>query len=135
MARSSCREGPVSSRDDTNNGAFWSLGWVGGDVVNSVKRTDTAYVHRNVSTLLRPTTVWDDDAPASVSDGLNAWTDDVISIIDPFTPNESYQNFPNRHLTDWQEQYYAENFDRLVDVKTKYDKGNLFRNPQSIPTR
>jgi FAD/FMN-containing dehydrogenase len=70
-----------------------------------------------------------------VSDGLNAWTDEVIATIAPFTPEESYQNFPNRSLTDWQQLYYAENYERLVDVKTKYDPGNLFQHPRSIPPR
>jgi FAD/FMN-containing dehydrogenase len=38
-------------------------------------------------------------------------------------------------LQNWQELYYAENFDRLVEIKTKYDPNDLFNNPQSIPTR
>jgi FAD/FMN-containing dehydrogenase len=68
-----------------------------------------------------------------VADGLNAWTNAVIATIAPSTPNESYQNFPNRMITDWQEEYYAENFPRLVSVKAKYDPQNLFQNAQSIP--
>ncbi len=123
------------SRSDDANGSYWSLGWVGGDVIGSFSRTDTAYVHRDVNTLLRPTTVWPDNAPASVGDELNAWTAEVIAAITPFTPDESYQNFPNLSLKNWDQQYYAENFERLVDVKTKYDPANLFNNPQSIPTR
>lgn len=123
------------SRSDDANGSIWSLGWVGGDVMNAISRTATAYAHRGMMTLLRPTTVWPNDAPASVSDGLNAWTSEVIEAIAPFTPDESYQNFPNRSLANWQQLYYAENFERLVDVKTKYDPGNLFNNPQSIPVR
>jgi FAD/FMN-containing dehydrogenase len=123
------------SRSAEANGSIWSLGWIGGAVVNAVSRTATAYVHRNMTTLLRPTTVWSNDAPSSVSDGLNSWTDGVIATIAPFTPEESYQNFPNRSLANWQQLYYAENLERLIDVKTKYDPQNLFNNPQSIPTR
>jgi FAD/FMN-containing dehydrogenase len=123
------------SRTETANGAMWSLGWVGGDVVNAIGRTDTAYVHRNMTTLLHPSVVWEDDAPASVGDDLRAWTDEVIAAIAPHTSDESYQNFPNRRIVDWQSAYYAENFDRLVDVKTRYDNSNLFNNPQSIPPR
>ena len=33
------------SRDTNNNGSVWSLGWVGGDMVRSVPRSATAYVH------------------------------------------------------------------------------------------
>lgn len=123
------------SRSADANGSIWSLGWVGGDVVGTFARTDTAYVHRDALTLLRPTTVWPNDAPASVGDGLNAWTDQVIATIAPYTPDESYQNFPNRAIENSGALYYAENLERLIDVKTKYDKTNLFNNPQSIPTR
>ncbi|HEX4163226.1 MAG TPA: FAD-binding oxidoreductase [Acidimicrobiales bacterium] len=121
------------SRDNDNNGSIWSLGWVGGSVVDKYARTDMAYVHRGVSTLMRPTTVWDDDADPSVGRDLNDWTNAVIDVLNPYTPNESYQNFPNRMISDWQQAYYAENFPRLVEVKTKYDPGNLFQNAQSIP--
>ncbi len=123
------------SRSETANGSMWSLGWGGGDVVSSIGRTETAYVHRNMTTLLRPTPEWPDDAPASVGEEIVAWTDNVIAAIAPYTPEESYQNFPNRGIANWQRQYYAENFDRLVDVKTQYDRKNLFNNPQSIPPK
>ena len=122
-------------RSSDANGSIWSLGWVGGDVIGRFARTDTAYVHRDATTLLRPTTVWPNDAPESVGNELNAWTDQVIATIAPHTLDESYQNFPNRAIENWQQQYYAENFDRLVDVKTAYDPGNLFNNVQSIPVR
>jgi FAD/FMN-containing dehydrogenase len=121
------------SKTDDANGSIWSLGWVGGGMVDTFSRTETAYVHRNMHTLWRPTTVWPDDADPSVGDDLNAWTDSIIDILAPNTPSESYQNFPNRSLDDWAEQYYAENFQRLVEVKAAYDPANLFHNPQSIP--
>ncbi len=123
------------SRSADANGSIWSLGWVGGEVVGKFARSDTAYVHRDPLTLWRPTTVWPNDGPASVGDGLNAWTDQVIATIAPYTPDESYQNFANRAIKNSSQQYYGENLDRLIDVKTKYDKDNLFNNPQSIPTR
>lgn len=123
------------TRTADSNGSFWSLGWVGGSVVNSVGPRETAYVHRNVSTLLRATPDWAEDAPASVSDGLQAWARQMIALIKPHTPNESYQNFPNRGIKDWKRQYYGENYPRLRDVKTKYDPDNVFRNAQSIPPR
>lgn len=122
------------SRSANANGGIWSLGWVGG-VVSKYGRTDTAYVHRDSMTLMRPTTVWPNGGPASVGDGLNAWTDQVIATITPYTLDESYQNFPNTAIKNHGQQYYAENLDRLIDVKTKYDQHNLFNNPQSIPTR
>jgi len=123
------------SRTDESNGSMWSLGWIGGKVVDSIGRRDTAYVHRGMLTMLRATPVWAIGAPPSVRDGLIAWTNQMISLIAPYTPAESYQNFPNRGIKDWKREYYAENYSRLVDVKTKYDRHNLFQNAQSIPPR
>jgi len=123
------------SRSDETNGSMWSLGWIGGRVVNSIGRRETAYVHRDMLTMLRATPVWALDASKSTIDDLMAWTHQMIDLIRPHTPNESYQNFPNRDIKDWKREYYAENYDRLVKVKTKYDRHNLFHNPQSIPPR
>jgi FAD/FMN-containing dehydrogenase len=122
-------------RTMNNNGSFWSLGWIGGEAVNSLGRTDTAYVHRDMLTLLRATPVWEAHAPPSVGKELVHWAKDVIATIAPYTPAESYQNFPNREIKDWQQQYYAENFERLVSVKGRYDPGDFFHNRQSIPPR
>jgi FAD/FMN-containing dehydrogenase len=99
-----------------------------------VPRADTAYVHRGVTTLLRPTTVWPNGETA-MGDELNAWTDAVIETLKPVTLAESYQNFPNRMIEDWEQLYFGENYARLVDVKTKYDPDNLFNNPQSVQPR
>ena len=123
------------TRTAAENGSMWSLGWVGGPVVGSVGRRETAYVHRDALTLLRATPVWKIDSSKSVRDGLMAWTNQMISLIAPYTPAESYQNFPNRGIKSYKRQYYAENYSRLVKIKTKYDPDNIFRNPQSIPPR
>ena len=128
---------------DGPSGSLWSLGWVGGNVMNSVGRTETAYVHRNMSTLLRPTCAWPDDAaregiddaPGSVGGDLLAWTEEMIAAVVPETPHESYQNFPNRLIKDWKQQYYAENLDKLMKVKTKYDPANLFNNARVFPPK
>jgi FAD/FMN-containing dehydrogenase len=121
-------------RTDDANGSVWSLAWVGGDVVNAVPRDATAYVHRGVTTLLRPTTVWP-NGEDGIGDELNAWTDSVIETLRPVTLDESYQNFPNRSIENWEQLYFAENYERLVDVKTQYDPTNLFSNPQSVQPR
>ncbi|WP_022885619.1 FAD-binding oxidoreductase [Glaciibacter superstes] len=122
------------SRTETDNAAMFMLGWVGGDVVDRFDRTETAYVHRGMKNMVRPSPVWSNTADAGVADDLMDWTDDVISVFDPHTPRESYQNFPNRRIDDWAQQYYAENLDRLIDVKAEWDPDNLFHSEQSIPT-
>jgi FAD/FMN-containing dehydrogenase len=123
------------SRTPESNGAIWSLGWVGGSVVDRFAPTDTAYVHRGMKTLLRPTPVWRNDDPSSVGNEMMGWTLDATSVIDPHVPGNSYQNFPNRFLDGWQHAYYGTNWTRLVDVKTAYDPRNVFTSVQGIPPR
>ncbi len=113
--------------------AVWCMGWVGGSVVGGVPASATAYVHRDVTTLVRPTIAWPTDSLAGKD--LRAWRDQVVADYRPYTPNESYQNFPCLDLADYLEAYYGTNLNRLIDVKTKYDPKNLFKYVQSIPVR
>ncbi|MEA2234484.1 MAG: hypothetical protein QOD83_4300, partial [Solirubrobacteraceae bacterium] len=69
--------------------------------MDSAGRRDTAYVHRNMLTMLRATAVWETNAPAAIADGLVGWTKQVVATIAPHTANESYQSFPNRGIRDW----------------------------------
>jgi hypothetical protein len=73
---------------------MWSLGWVGGEVVGKFRRRDTAYAHRDALTLLRATPGLAIDAPKSVQKELIAWINQMIRLILPYSPGESYQNFP-----------------------------------------
>ena len=122
-------------RSAATHGELWMLGWVGGPVLDRFARDETAYVHRGMKSMVRPSPVWSDLAtPEQVRD-LEDWTDEVIGVLEPHTPRESYQNFPNRRIVDWQEQYYAENLERLIEVKTQWDPDNLFTSAQTIEPR
>lgn len=120
------------SRTASTNVQFWMIGWVGGAIMDSIGRTDTAYVHRGMTELLRPTPVWANLTDAALVVDLEAWTTAVVDVLDPHTPRESYQNFPNRAIEDWPEQYFAENLARLREVKAEWDPDGVFRSPQAL---
>jgi FAD/FMN-containing dehydrogenase len=120
------------SRTATTNVQFWMMGWVGGAVIDSIGRTDSAYVHRGMTSLLRPTPIWANLTDAPLVADLEAWTGAVIEELAPYTPRESYQNFPNRAIEDWPEQYFAENLDRLREVKAAWDPDGVFRSAQGL---
>ncbi|MEV6683850.1 FAD-binding oxidoreductase [Streptomyces sp. NPDC051130] len=96
-------------------------------------RTDTAFVHR------------DTEFYAGYSLGLNeakytpedeaagrAWAEAGFRAIDPYSNHESYQNFIDPSLTDWKTAYYGENYARLLTVKRKYDRHQVFSFAQGI---
>jgi FAD/FMN-containing dehydrogenase len=123
------------SRSASDNAQLWMLGWVGGDVVDRFSRGETAYVHRGVRNMLRPSPVWSNLSAEPVARDLQQWTDAAVAIMEQDVLRESYQNFPNLSLVDWQELYYAENLQRLIDVKTQWDPDNRFTSAQTIAPR
>jgi FAD/FMN-containing dehydrogenase len=41
-------------------------------------------------------------------------------------------NFPDPDLNDWPTAYYGDNYGRLAQVKTHYDRHRVFRYDQGI---
>jgi hypothetical protein len=44
-----------------------------------------------------------------------------------------FPNFPDPELEDSASAYYGPNYQRLVQVKARYDPGSFFRFRQSLP--
>ncbi|CAG8792830.1 24263_t:CDS:2, partial [Cetraspora pellucida] len=111
----------------------------GGGNFNNLSRTETAYVHRNfmydimiqIDLPLQSDGTYVEDKKARKC--LTRLDKFGIKFQKKYTSNESFQNYIDRRLDDWQCRYYGENFERLVDIKKKYDPSNVFNWKQSIP--
>ncbi|HEX9415189.1 MAG TPA: FAD-binding oxidoreductase [Gaiellaceae bacterium] len=105
-----------------------------GGAISRVPPDATAFVHREAMFLMAYDTDWTvDDPPALVSANVD-WLHGLADAIRPHVSQQAYQNFIDRSQPDWHEAYYGGNFDRLVQVKKKYDPNNFFHFEQSIPT-
>jgi FAD/FMN-containing dehydrogenase len=60
------------------------------------------------------------------------FVDAGFAALNPYSNGETYQNFIDPRLPDWERSYYAENYPRLMQVKSVYDPHNAFRFAQSI---
>jgi hypothetical protein len=83
----------------------------------------TAVPHRDPSYNLLIASGWTD--PATTKENI-AWTRDTYSELEPFFTGRRYVNY----FSDDDAQVrsaYGPNYDRLVDVKRRYDPENLFR--------
>ncbi|MFL5798285.1 MAG: FAD-binding oxidoreductase [Actinomycetota bacterium] len=104
-----------------------------GGAINRVPRDATAFVHRNSRFLAQYSTRWPPGASDQVVDANVAWLDAFHHAMRPFSSGLAYVNYIDPTLTDWQHAYYGANLARLVHVKARYDPGNFFQFPQSIP--
>ena len=104
-----------------------------GGVSNKIARSATAYVHRSAQAALEFEVGWfKDTTPKQVAENV-AWLQALERALQPYVNGEAYQNFIDPTLADWKQAYYAENFERLVAVKRRYDPDDVFHFPQGIP--
>ncbi|GAA4368736.1 BBE domain-containing protein [Agromyces bauzanensis] len=82
--------------------------------------------------LLRPTPVWANLTDAALVADLEGWTSAATDVLEAHTPRESYQNFPNRAIEDWPQQYFAENLGRLRAAKAEWDPAGVFTSAQAL---
>ncbi|MBI4469979.1 MAG: FAD-binding oxidoreductase [Acidobacteria bacterium] len=117
----------------TKVGATWKFFLLGG-AISRLRPADTAYVHRDASMISSIEVDWDaTEEGTDVVIGNEMWLNEFHASMRPYTSEHSYQNFIDASQTDWQRAYYGTNLERLIEIKTKYDRTNVFHFPQSIP--
>ncbi|HEY8978182.1 MAG TPA: FAD-binding oxidoreductase [Streptomyces sp.] len=94
---------------------------------------ETAYPHRDATYVIDIGTHWrPGTAPAAVDDLLAQSRTVHRMLRHRLDTHAAYVNFPDPDLRDWQHAYYGANYERLVEVKRRYDPTGLFRYAQSI---
>jgi FAD/FMN-containing dehydrogenase len=105
--------------------------WHYGGAISRVAPDATPFGSRNAPYLFSVDTVWDDP---NDQDRSIAWARDLLTTMKPHSTGGMYINFPGmgeegEALTA---SAYGQNYQRLQEVKKKYDPGNLFRCNQNI---
>lgn len=118
---------------DARDGCLVLFGY--GGVVNDVAPDATAYANRSAGFMVEGNASWHPGDAPSVVAATREWLQQLWLILEPDFDGTAYQNFIDPTPEDWQAAYYGDNFDRLVDVKTRVDPENYFQFAQSIPTR
>jgi Berberine and berberine like len=75
-----------------------------------------------------------DPDPAN-ADLITKWTRDYWAATEPYSLGGTYVNFMMEEGADRVRAAYRGNFDRLVEIKTKYDPDNFFARNQNIQPR
>nr|WP_238420951.1 FAD-binding oxidoreductase [Streptomyces taklimakanensis] len=97
---------------------------------------ETAFPHRGATFVIDIGTTWDPATPGEVVGHLLDQIGTVYHTLRrDLGTSASYVNFPDPDLHRWRTAYYGPNHDRLVEIKRRYDPGNLFRHGQSVDSR
>jgi FAD/FMN-containing dehydrogenase len=90
---------------------------------------ETAFAYRDATFATVIAGMWPDPAD---NDANAKWVRDFYGALAPHSQEGGYVNFLSADDQERIRANYAGNYDRLVDVKRKYDPDNLFRHNQNI---
>jgi FAD/FMN-containing dehydrogenase len=104
-----------------------------GGALNECAEDDGAVGNRDARYVLGANAMWDPDEPRA--EEFVEWIRAAFERLRPQTTGRNYVNF---QTADEDEQAiratYGPNYDRLVEVKRRYDPDNLFRSNRNVPT-
>lgn len=96
---------------------------------NRVPADATAYYHRDAKFVLNVHGRWDDVAHDEM---CIAWAREFFQASAPYASAGAYVNFMTEEEGDRITAAYGSNYDRLVQIKKRYDPENLFHLNQNI---
>jgi FAD/FMN-containing dehydrogenase len=100
--------------------------WHHGGAISRVPESETAYGGRDATFLVTGEVSWSDPAQ---SDDAIAWGREFWNAMGKYSTGGLYLNFPGfgEEKDELVRAGYGANYDRLVELKRKYDPANLFR--------
>ncbi|KAK3029577.1 hypothetical protein RJ639_038328 [Escallonia herrerae] len=120
-----------------------------GGRMSKIPESEIPYPHRAGNLfLIYEAVYWDGKKIGPGSRWHERWVRKLHRYLTPYVsknPRSAYANYRDYDLgtnnftpldnqsVSWGIQYFKNNFDRLVQVKTRVDPGNFFQNEQSIP--
>jgi FAD/FMN-containing dehydrogenase len=100
-----------------------------GGAIGRVEPTATAFPHRDAAYSLG---IWPGWADPENDDDLIAWAREFHEAMAPYATDGVYANYLDRDERDRVEAAYGVNYDRLVNVKNRWDPENRFRLNQNV---
>lgn len=104
-----------------------------GGAIRDVAPEDTAFMHRSADFVVQSIVGWQEDSSPDTAQKTRAWIDGLFDELEPKFNGYAYQNFIDRGQKNWENAYYGQNLQRLVEVKNTWDPDNFFSFGQSIP--
>ena len=100
-----------------------------GGAMSRLSNDATPFAHRDATFAFSQDAFWNDPAD---TDGNVQWVKNTWEAMRSYSPRGAYINFMADEGADRVRESYQRNYDRLVQIKRKYDPANLFRLNQNI---
>jgi FAD/FMN-containing dehydrogenase len=100
-----------------------------GGAIKRVPAAATAYTHRDAEFIVNVHGRWSE---ASSDNKVISWCRDLFDKATPYATGGVYVNFMTEEETDRVREAYGSSYDRLVQLKNKYDPKNVFSLNQNI---
>jgi FAD/FMN-containing dehydrogenase len=94
-----------------------------------VASSDTPWAHRDAK---YAGVIIGVDADLANDEKIIQWSRDYWNALHPYSSGGTYLNFEMSESNDRVRKSYGENYDRLLEIKKKYDPDNFFRVNQNI---
>jgi FAD/FMN-containing dehydrogenase len=96
---------------------------------NRIPSDTTAYCHRDAKFVMNVHGRWDD---AAQDEKCMSWAREFFEASAPYASAGVYVNFMTAEESDRISAAYGSNYDRLIQIKNKYDPENIFHHNQNI---
>ncbi len=119
----------VITATQSTPGMIYQVNTLGGNIINNENEAASAFPHRAYTYFSELQAYWETPAQA------NQRMEKFAAIQNLFSKNgitAQYRNYPDINFANWQIAYYGNNYNRLQQVKKKYDPLNIINHPQSI---
>lgn len=121
-----------------------------GGIMDRIPESAIPFPHRKILIFLYQAVYWDPKDNSTVAETCLNWLKNLHNITGAYVPDNPRAAYVDVRDYDlgvnnpvgptsmeqakkWGIPYFKNNFDRLVEVKTKVDRGNFFKNEQSFP--
>jgi hypothetical protein len=102
-----------------------------GGAINEKKPDQTAFVHRDAFFDIFVDSFWlEENEKKKAFQWLSNYFESTA--MKDLWSDSYYQNYPNSEYKNWQNGYFGSNYQKLREVKTKWDQNNVFHFEQSI---
>jgi FAD/FMN-containing dehydrogenase len=102
--------------------------------LNDYDEDDGAVGNRDAHFVLGAKGTWEPDEPNA--DAFRQWVRNAWMRVRPFSTGRTYVNFQTADESEERvRESYGANFERLVDVKQRYDPDNLFHANRNVSAR